>query len=270
VAYLAYNEFVIEADMASWTERGDRFLAEMREAFVSFKADGATEMVLDLRYNHGGYVKACQVLTRLISGAGRNEVFAKMLHNNNSAEWAAYGIRTNPEVWNFSDEASDADALGLRKLYVLATEQSASASEMVINALRGIDVEVVVIGETTNGKNVGMNRFEFTDASGTYHMWPITFKVLNAKGFCDYAGGFTPDFEINDLAGVSDRRPLFSLGDGQEELLRAALTHIDGGQPAARTRSASSELRQLPVPASTRGGARIVHAGPTPAPSTNR
>jgi len=250
VAYMLYNGF--EADVNATSEQNDRFLTEMRAAFAEFKAGGATEMVLDLRYNPGGYVRACQVLSSLISGAGRDKVFVKMLRNKN------FGSKTNPEVLNFTGEGN---ALGLGKLYVLVTVDSASASEMVINALRGIDFEVVVVGERTNGKNVGMDYFTTTDASGKYEMWPITFKALNAKDFCDYAGGFDPDYEISETEGASQRgEKLLPLGDPGEVLLKAALTLIDGGKPdIRRTRSASATaLRAIPAPPTTRGGAKYI------------
>jgi len=275
VAYMVYNSFEVDVNTSATTIdewfRNDSFLKDMRAQFARFKADGPTEMVLDLRYNPGGYVDACRVLTSLVSGAGADKVFAKLKRNGDYTRY--YPGNANPEVVPFRNET---DALGLKRLYVLATDGSASASEMVINALRGIGVDVVVIGKQTNGKNVGMDIMEFKDNSGTYRMSPITFKVLNAENFCNYAGGFppTPGGEFDEFEGVRNRKQLLDLGNQNEMLLHAALTHIDTGSfPAAATRSAvaRSDFKTMPTIPGPRGGARYIpDTAKTRRPDTNR
>lgn len=84
--------------------------------------------------------------------------------------------------------------MNLSKVYCLVSGQTASASELVINSLRGIDIEVILIGEQTNGKNVGMEGTEFTTKAGTYEFFPITFQSYNAKDFGKYEKGFPPPY----------------------------------------------------------------------------
>ena len=90
--------------------------------------------------------------------------------------------------------------MGLKKIYVLVSQTTASASEMVINGLRGLDIEVNLIGQTTNGKNVGMEGVMRSFYNHEFLLYPVTFYVENAKGFRDYSTGFVPDVEIDDSA----------------------------------------------------------------------
>lgn len=222
VAYFAYTEF------ASGSYRRQEFDEEMREAFGMFKAAGAEELVIDLRYNGGGEVNSCQVLSSLAGNVSSSEIFCQMLRNET---YAAELRAENPEIMNFLDEEN---SLGMDRVYVLATKSSASASEMVISALKGVDVEVIIIGGETNGKNVGMDGIGLRDNGINYGvMWPITFKIMNAKGFCNYAGGFPADYAIDELRDLNttDGTGIKELGDPEEDLLQAALTLIDGGQP---------------------------------------
>ena len=91
-------------------------------------------------------------------------------------------------------------ALGLKKIYVLVSETTASASEMVINGLRGLDIEVNLIGMPTNGKNVGMEGVVRSFHNYDFLLFPVSFYIENAKGFRDYSDGFTPDVQIDDSA----------------------------------------------------------------------
>ncbi|MDR2891231.1 MAG: hypothetical protein LBV18_06540 [Alistipes sp.] len=217
VAYMVYSEFA--------GGRRGKYDDQMREAFGEFLEAGAEELVLDLRYNGGGVVNSCQVLSSLVADVTEDDIFCQMLYNPAFAE--ARGM-DNPEVWSFLDEEN---ALDLRRVYVLTTKNSASASEMVISALKGENVEVIIVGDETNGKNVGMNGFYLGGMA--YEFRPITFKIMNGEGFCDYAGGFQPTFRIDELRGMDPvtGAGIKPLGDPAEELLNAALTHIDGGTP---------------------------------------
>uniref|UniRef100_S0DDL8 Putative S41 family peptidase n=1 Tax=termite gut metagenome TaxID=433724 RepID=S0DDL8_9ZZZZ len=238
VAYLVYNQF----ERGEVVGRGDgEYDNDLRELFGEFKAAGATELVLDLRYNPGGYVSSCQILTSLSGAVGASDVFAKLLRNDDIRE--VYNV-ANPEVANFLDEPN---SLGLDKIYVLETSYSASASEMVINALRGVlgDNAIVHIGTKTEGKNVGMDLLEQTVGAYDYEMWPITFKIMNAKDFCNYAGGLTPNYLKNEYWDIinTEGGVLREFGDPEERLLNAALTLIDGGQVVDDTSSRAAQTR---------------------------
>jgi hypothetical protein len=120
--------------------------------------------------------------------------------------------------------------LGLSKVYILATENTASASEYLINGLRGIGVEVIQIGTTTTGKPFGWQAKE--NCGTTYST--IQFKGENAKGYSDFVYGFIPSAVDNGAENVrgclvyDDLTKL--LGDESEHMLANALFFIDNNE----------------------------------------
>jgi C-terminal processing protease CtpA/Prc len=255
VAYLVYNEFV----------QGDEgeFDNELREIFGGFKAEDATELILDLRYNLGGAVTSSRLLASLAGNVNRSQTFASLVFNDAAAKANRW---PNPEIMKFTEEAN---SLRLSKIYVLTTGLTASSSELVINSLRGVlgntsdknNPAVTIIGERTEGKNVGMTLAEKTIDGYRYEMWPITFKTENAKGFCNYAGGFEPNYYLDEFNDVREKDILYNFGDPQERLLKAALTLIDGGSVAQdRATRSAGDARKTEIIGKDprRGGAKIV------------
>ena len=89
----------------------------------------------------------------------------------------------------------------MSRVFVLASGGTASASEAFINGLRGIDVEVILIGANTRGKPYGF--YGIDNCSTTY--FTIQFKGSNAKGFGEYSDGFIPvDSDDMSAANVRD------------------------------------------------------------------
>jgi carboxyl-terminal processing protease len=79
-------------------------------------------------------------------------------------------------------------SLDLNAVYVITGPGTCSASESIINGLRGVGVSVYVIGSTTCGKPYG---FYPTDNCGTTY-FTIQFRGENAANFGDYTDGFSP------------------------------------------------------------------------------
>ncbi|MDR2912249.1 MAG: hypothetical protein LBV38_02955 [Alistipes sp.] len=247
VGYLVYNEF--------YPGDSNEFDDQLRDIFGEFLNAGATELVLDLRYNRGGRVSSARVLASLAGDVRSTQVFEKNLFN---PEYARENGRENPQSTYFYNEPN---SIGLRKIYLLATNGSASASESIISSLRGVDIEVVHIGDTTSGKNVGMSTFSATFDGYSYNLLPITFKGLDANDFTDYAGGFRPTVYRNEFYNMMYGLDyVHNFGDPKEYLLEGALTMIDGGTltPDPTTRLAPSGTRKLmPAPRDPRHGLRI-------------
>jgi carboxyl-terminal processing protease len=120
--------------------------------------------------------------------------------------------------------------LNLNRVFIIAGEGTASASEALINGLRGVGVEVILIGETTRGKPYG---FYPSENCGTTY-FTVQFKGVNARGFGDYSDGFTPvasagsqGAEVTGCRVADDLTHM--LGDRREARISAALSYIENG-----------------------------------------
>jgi C-terminal peptidase prc len=194
-------------------------VAALDAAFNELIEAGATELVLDLRYNGGGLVSVAQHLASLIGGTRTaGQVLAEYFHNDKNA------FRNT--IIRFE---SKPNALRLERVVVITTRQSASASELVINALRPF-IPVLVVGERTYGKPVGQYPYNFCDKV----LAPVSFTLRNASGEGDFFDGFAPD-----CAAADDIE--HQLGDAREASLREAITLVDTGACSARAITAQRE-----------------------------
>ena len=121
-------------------------------------------------------------------------------------------------------------SLDLHRVFVLTGPNTCSASESIINSLRGVNVQVFQFGSTTCGKPYG---FYPTDNCGTTY-FTIQFRGINDIGFGDYSDGFSPQ-NTNGIAGV--RVPGCSVGDDFSEAL---------GDPAEARLAAALAYRDSP------------------------
>lgn len=230
VGYLMYNGFYSTYDN------------DLNDAFGELAAAGVDELVLDLRYNSGGSVRTATYLGSMITGEElTGQLFAKQQWNS---KLQAYYEENNPQALEnlFADELSNGNQinhLGLDRVFILTTEATASASELVINCLAPY-ITVVVIGDTTTGKNVGSVTLydspDFTrdnrSGSHRYAMQPIVLKTINKDGFGEYEEGIDPTVEHEEDFGN-----LGVLGDPAEPLYAEAIDIIDGksGRPSRKS-----------------------------------
>jgi len=235
IGYLMYNGFYSNYDN------------DLNAAFAKLKSDGVTDLVLDLRYNGGGSVRTATYLGSMITGQFNGQLFAKEQWN---AKLEKYYQDNDPGSLQdlFTDKLSSGAAinsLNLSKVYIIATGSTASASELVINCLKPY-VDVVQIGTTTVGKNVGSvtlydsPTFSSKNRSGShrYAMQPLVLKVINKDGFGDYSGGIDPTIKLNE-----DYGNLGILGDPAEPLFAAAIANItSAGRAALKEPAVSHKL----------------------------
>ena len=219
------------------------------------KTAGVSDLVLDLRYNGGGLLAVAAQLGYMIAGdaATQNKIFEQLQFNNGVSNFnPVTGGANNPVPFidtgvGFSlDTSVQLDSLELDRVFILSTGGTCSASEAVINALRGIDIEVILIGDITCGKPYG---FYPTDNCGTT-FFTIQFRGVNNKGFGDYSDGFVPqqsNFQFGErLPGcvVTDDYTK-ELGNPSEGLLSAALAYRATGNCPAPTSSNFGTTSQL-------------------------
>jgi carboxyl-terminal processing protease len=215
VGYLVFRNFVTPSNAALTT------------AFSQLRAQGASELVLDLRYNGGGLVSVAQNLGGLIGGtATAGQTFVHFVHNDkNSFRDTTYLF---PAL---------AASLNLSRVVVIATHASASASELVINSLRPF-MPVTVVGDATYGKPVGQYGFRFCAKV----LYPVAFSGKNAREEGDYFGGIPADCRAADDLE-------HTLGDAAEASLAESLQFLAtgscSGASSARARAARAERRPV-------------------------
>lgn len=150
---------------------------------------GITELILDLRYNVGGEVQQSRYLSSSIVGrAYDDQVFFKAEFNDGKRE--EWKFLSGPSE---SDKLGKAPAMNLKRLWVIMSENTASASELVIAGLRGVDFPVTLIGSQSEGKNVGMVVTQEVYNGRRFEFAPITYRGLNAKNEYGPMDGFEPD-----------------------------------------------------------------------------
>lgn len=182
---------------------------ELFKAFAEFKTNGVKDLILDLRYNSGGYLYIAQTLASYIGGDKlEGSVFAKLQYNNH------HPVMENSSFLFLKTPYS----LTLPRLVVITTRSTASASEAVMNGLKPF-ANVISIGDTTNGKPTGMNGW---DVGQKYFMWPITFKMVNAMDQGEYFEGIAPDkIAMDDITR--------DFNDKEELCLKEAIKYIETG-----------------------------------------
>lgn len=186
IGYLSYLSF--DAD----------FDTELLDALTKLQAEGITDMILDLRSNGGGSVNSSILLASSILGSSHEgSVYATLKRHEKNK----YGNSVCKIV--SKSGTTSLPSLNMPALWVIGSGNTASASEMVIMGLRGLDIPVTLVGAKTEGKNCGMDVMEKTIGSATYEYAPITFINVNAKGFSEYGEGIDPDIDINSYMNKS-------------------------------------------------------------------
>lgn len=212
VGYLCYLEYAGVGDLYKPIQK--------------FAENQISELILDLRYNPGGYVNTCQYLCNcIVPSSGYGNIFQQCSYNNVLS--ARYKNTTgNERTFSYFDFPSSPDkevlgvslvGLQLEKIYVLTSKHTASASEATIVCLKPY-MDVITIGESTVGKGVGS--WNISDPKYQYSIQPITMRYYNAESESTPDDGIIPDVYIPDGYTVSKKE----IGDISETLLNAALS----------------------------------------------
>ena len=234
VGYLIYNRF------------NNEFENQLNAAFGQFQANNVQHLVLDLRYNPGGFVTTAAILGSMITGQFNGQVFSKLVYNED--------LQENNTDFDFvnSFDGNPINSLGLDKVYVLTSRSSASASELVINSLDEY-IEVVQVGENTVGKtqasitlfdspNFGSNDI---NPNHTYAIQPLVANSINVNDVAVPNDGLPADIQYTEVA-----RNYGVLGDINEPLLAAAILDIQGlgrnPQPQVERRPTQNDVNLKP------------------------
>jgi carboxyl-terminal processing protease len=207
----------------------------LANAFASFKANNVQELVLDLRYNGGGLVSVGGDVASYAAGSrGDGQLFARLLYNDRQSGNNQDFRLGNTAAWS-----------GFAKVYVLAGPRTCSASEQLINGLRGVGVNVVAIGDTTCGKPVGFLP-QGNSCGTTYSV--VNFESVNARNEGRYFDGF----QSTCLVAEDFSR---AIGSTTDSLLVAAAHHADNGACPAGTALREQPQSRLSAPRARYDGA---------------
>jgi len=198
IGYLVYNSFLGNIDQTA---------AEYARVFNKFASAAITNLIVDLRYNGGGYVNLQEQLANyLITSQAQGSVMMKQIYNSNHSN------ENSTVLFNKSG------SLQLTKIYFIVSRGTASASELLINNLKPY-MDVRLIGNSnTHGKPVGF----FPIEDGEWYVFPVSFKTVNKNGEGNYYAGFTPNAIVAD--GLDK-----DWGDINENSLASALRNISSG-----------------------------------------
>lgn len=188
--------------------------AELEKAFAFFKGNNINNIIVDLRYNGGGDLTVLQNLAAYIGGSSKfGKPFLTLTHNEQQT--------SRNKTYNFGTVASP---VSVGKMIVITTRSTGSASEDLINGLKPF-MEIKTVGDTTNGKPVGMYGFKH---STLYMFWPISFALLNTAGEGDFYDGFFPEKYVPDDI-------THDWGDRDESCLKEAIYMMENGTVSAKS-----------------------------------
>jgi C-terminal processing protease CtpA/Prc len=221
IGYLLYNQFVADNGDGS-----SSYVDEILECFKNFKENGINELVVDFRYNSGGLIEISALIASLIvPNVDTTKVAFHFSYNER-----LQSVIAAPSLF-FSEHTDSYVGNNLNRVFFIVSSSTASASEAVISALLPY-MEVVLVGETTYGKNFASALFTNNNqhSETKYSIMPTIIKVYNANNESNYDNGFAPDYQINEFM-----YPLRELGNPQETKLNYILSSILGVYPENRS-----------------------------------
>ena len=251
---------------------------DLESAFASFKAQGITDLVLDLRYNSGGYVITSVTLASMIApidAVKNRSIYNKEIYNDILTQ-------SNEEVERFEQKVTYTSSSGqevtvhplevnpgVEHLWVIVTDRSASASEALICGLKPY-MDVTLVGKQTSGKFTGgvlvkatnwfdslkdtkMDIEQGKKALPTWGIYVITSRYSDCNGVTlSMPSGISPNYETSD--NPFDPIPL---GDPSESMLAATLSIATGGPVPASVKSVSGQV--VPEPIYRPGFGLLIH-----------
>lgn len=227
VGYMLFNDHIATAENA------------LINAVNTLQSASVADLVLDIRYNGGGFLDIASELAYMIAGPGPTtaQTFERLVFSDkHPTRDPVTGQILAPIGFHAAARGFSAPSgtllptLNLSRVFVLTGPGTCSASESIMNSLRGVNVQVIQIGSTTCGKPYGF--YAFDNCGTTY--FSIQFKGVNALNFGDYADGFSPANSVGSpgtlVPGCSIADDFtHALGDQAEGRLAQALNYRNTG-----------------------------------------
>jgi len=198
IGYMVLNSFLGDTS---------QIFSDFQRVMNNFSANNVSDIVIDLRYNGGGYVSVQEKLADYLAPAAANgNIMMKETYNDKNQGYNAtlYFNKTGP--------------LNPNHILFIVTPSTSSASELLINNLKPyMDVKIIGNGNT-DGKPVGF----FPISAGDWYVFPVSFRSTNSNNQGGYFNGFTPDAQVAD--GLDK-----NWGDPAEASLAKAIKYITTG-----------------------------------------
>jgi C-terminal processing protease CtpA/Prc len=212
IGYLSFNSFLGDTNQV---------YSEFSRVFNKFANAGISDLIVDLRYNGGGYVSVQQKLADWLAPSSANgQLMMKEQFNDKYTQY------------NSVDNFKKLGSLNLSKIYFIVSHNTASASELLINNLKPF-VNVQLVGPSkTYGKPVGF----FPIDDGDWYIFPVSFRSTNNQGQGNYFNGMDLNSQVAD--GLDK-----DWGDVTETCLQSAISNITTG--AYRLASTSGEAVRM-------------------------
>lgn len=240
LGYMAFNTFTST----------DNATPKLDAAFAKFSSGGVTDLVVDLRYNGGGYVSTAEYLDNLIAPAGTSSLMYTTTYNSNLTNGKDPLLKNQvyndgqgqytladvvaQEVANNKVNFSKKGSLNMSRVFFMVGPNTASASELTINNLRPL-MDVQLVGDTTYGKPVGF----FGLYIGNYIMYNPQFATVNSQGQGGYFAGMTPG--AGDYKGYQIYDDYeYDFGDPNDPMLSRIINYVTKSTYSSSTKTIQS------------------------------
>ena len=224
IGYLFYAQFI--------DGTANLFINGLNERLAELKSQQIDELVIDLRYNPGGRITAASQFSNALvplETVQNKDIFVEFEYNSLLENFyqSTDGVDSENLFLRFQEGPV---SMGLERIYVLTTNQTASASELLIHGLKPY-MEVITVGSNTLGKYYGsfVITGTFQSPSVYYAILPVTLKYLNANQESDFIDGL--EAQIGASENILSPKPL---GDPTDPLLEAAISDMIGEAVSAK------------------------------------
>lgn len=215
IGYFVFNSFL--GDTSNVYQRFEGI-------FNRFASEKITDLVVDLRYNGGGYVTVQNKLANYLAPSTTNgQVMMKQMYNDKYSRF------------NTTEKFKKLGGLNLNRIFFIVSNSTASASELLINNLKPY-MEVKIIGpKDTYGKPVGFFPIEV----GNWYVFPVSFRSTNKNGEGNYYNGIPVHSKTRD--GLDQ-----DWGNTEEACLAQAFKYITTGTFKAGIERKQDKVQENP------------------------